>query len=78
MKTKKDKFETANYVVKKSDVTFDNYIKLNTIWIKFKNKYSIPDKYITDENKDFFIFMVKSGMNAEQEFLSKIKEIEKI
>jgi predicted transport protein len=67
-----------NFNYKKSVDAFDNYIKSNSDWIKFKNKYKIPDKYITDENKDLFIFMKNSGLNAEQAFLSKIKEIENI
>jgi len=78
MKAKKEEFETINYAIKKSDVTFDNYIKSNSDWIKFKKKYKIPDKYITTENKNLFIFMKNSGMDAEQTFLSEIKEIENI
>jgi hypothetical protein len=85
MKTKKTNFVSSpNFISsmncghQNSDDVFDNYIKSNSIWIKFKNKNKIPAKYITDENKDLFIFMLSSGMNAEQVFLSKIKELENI
>ena len=61
-----------------SDESFDNYIKANSSWTKFKNKYKIPNKYITDENKEHFIYLILSGIDAEQIFLNKIKELDNI
>lgn len=55
----------------------DKTYKANNDWIKFKHKHKIPDKYLTNDNKDMFMYMDMYGMDAEQAFLSKIKEIEK-
>jgi len=59
-----------------NDNFFEDYIKWNNLWIKFKKSNKIQAKYLTEENKNAFFYMLKMKLDPEKEFLIKIKNLE--